>query len=104
MTHQTSSVLAAYTAAGIGVSDTVAASDYRYISVALPLQMGRDIMSKYYENPALFNDPDAFAQYFPRTVCTFKLRLGTSVENHRHSLGDVLPQMATARKLRRRIG
>jgi hypothetical protein len=56
---------AAYTAAGIGVSDTVAASDYRYISVAMPLQMGRDIMSKYYENPALFNDPDAFAQYFP---------------------------------------
>jgi len=54
-----------FTAAGIGVNDTVAAGAYRYAYVPLPLSFGREIYNKFVDNPQLFNDPDAFADWFP---------------------------------------
>ncbi len=54
-----------FTAAGIGVNDTVAAGAYRYAYVSLPLSFGRKLYNKFVENPQLFNNPDAFADWFP---------------------------------------
>lgn len=54
-----------FTAVGISVNDTVAASNYRYAYATLPREFGVKIFNKYKEDPLLFNDPDAFAQYFP---------------------------------------
>lgn len=54
-----------YTASALGQPDSVANLSYRLISVALPLQMGRDFFSRYKSNPETFNSPEAFAQWFP---------------------------------------
>jgi hypothetical protein len=56
---------AAYTAAGIGVSDTMAGNSYRYVYVNMPLQTGKNIFNKYIADPQLFNSPELFAEYFP---------------------------------------
>ncbi len=54
-----------FTAVGISVNDTVAASEYRYAYATLPRQFAVDIFNKYKEDPLLFNDPNAFGDYFP---------------------------------------
>ncbi len=54
-----------FTAVGVSVNDTVAASAYRFAYAALPRQFGIDLFNKYKADPELFNDPNAFAQYFP---------------------------------------
>lgn len=54
-----------FTATGVGVNDTVAASSYRYAYVTLPLEFGRKLYDKFIESPQLFNDPEAFADWFP---------------------------------------
>lgn len=54
-----------FTAVGISVNDTIAASQYRYAYATLPLEFGVEIFNKYKEDPLLFNDPDAFNEYFP---------------------------------------
>lgn len=54
-----------FTAAGIGVNDTVAAGAFRYAYVSLPLSFGRKLYDKFVDNPQLFNNPDAFADWFP---------------------------------------
>lgn len=54
-----------FTAVGISVNDTVAASAYRYAYATLPRDFGVTIFNKYKEDPLLFNDPYAFSEYFP---------------------------------------
>lgn len=54
-----------FTAVGISVNDTVAANAYRYAYATLPREFGVQIFNKYVENPLLFNDPNAFNEYFP---------------------------------------
>lgn len=56
---------AVFTAAGVGVSDTVAASSYRFAYIPLPLSFGKQIYNKFLSDPQLFNDPDLFATWFP---------------------------------------
>lgn len=54
-----------FTAAGIGVNDTVAAGSYRYAYITLPLQFGRELYQHYLDDPLTFNDPQKFAEWFP---------------------------------------
>lgn len=54
-----------FTAVGVGVNDTVAASPYRYAYVTLPLTFGRELYSKFLSDPLLFNSPEEFSQWFP---------------------------------------
>lgn len=54
-----------FTAVGISVNDTVAAHPYRYAYANLPREFGVEIFNKFKANPLLFNDPEAFADYFP---------------------------------------
>ncbi|MBP3535366.1 MAG: DUF4270 domain-containing protein [Muribaculaceae bacterium] len=54
-----------FTAAGISVSDTVAGSSYRYAYAKLPRQFGVELFKKFKQDSQLFNNPEAFADYFP---------------------------------------
>lgn len=54
-----------FTAVGIGVNDTVASHPYRYAYASLPREFGVELFNKFMADPQLFNDPEAFAQYFP---------------------------------------
>lgn len=54
-----------FTAAGVSISDTVAGASYRYAYATLPRQFGIELFRKFKQDPLLFNDPYAFAQYFP---------------------------------------
>lgn len=54
-----------FTAAGISINDTVAGASYRYAYATLPRQLGIDLFNKFKQDPLLFNDPAAFADYFP---------------------------------------
>lgn len=51
---------AVYSMSAIGQSDTVAASPYRFITVKMPRSLGLELFHAYKDNPANFNDPDAF--------------------------------------------
>ena len=49
-----------YSASAIGQSDTVAASDYRYIQVGMPLSLAHDIFNAYEDNSQNFSNPETF--------------------------------------------
>lgn len=51
---------AIYSASAVGQSDTIAASDYRYIEVGMPKALAKEIFNAYKENPANFASPEAF--------------------------------------------
>ncbi|MDE6497912.1 MAG: DUF4270 domain-containing protein [Muribaculaceae bacterium] len=51
---------AIYSASAIGQSDTVAASDYRYIQVGMPIALARDIFNAYKAHPEYFSNPESF--------------------------------------------
>ena len=54
-----------YSANALGLSDSISKLSYRTIYVDLPLSLGRELFNKYKENPALYSNPNLFAQYFP---------------------------------------
>lgn len=54
-----------YAANALGETDSVADLSYRYIHVNLPVSLGRELFTKYKENPASFSTPSQFAQIFP---------------------------------------
>lgn len=56
---------ASFTAVGLSVNDTVAANPYRFAYVPMPDQLMDGILAKYKSDPALFNDPYAFQDFFP---------------------------------------
>lgn len=55
----------AFTAVGISVNDTVAANPYRFAYVDMPDELMSSILDKYKTEPALFNDPYSFQDFFP---------------------------------------
>lgn len=54
-----------YAANVLGETDSVASLNYRYVHVDLPVSLGRELFTKYKENPASFSTPSQFAQIFP---------------------------------------
>lgn len=56
---------ASFTAVGVSVNDTVAANPYRFAYVPMPDALMDGILAKYKSDPALFNDPYAFQDFFP---------------------------------------
>lgn len=54
-----------FTAVGVSINDTVAANPYRFAYATLPLEFGLELFKKFKQDPELFNDPNAFAEYFP---------------------------------------
>ncbi len=54
-----------YAANALGETDSIADLNYRYIHVNLPVSLGRELFTKYKENPASFSTPSQFAQIFP---------------------------------------
>lgn len=54
-----------YSTAAIGVSDSLAALDYRSVYVNLPKSLGQELYNKYLSDPSIFSEPSAFAQFFP---------------------------------------
>ncbi|MCM1476898.1 MAG: DUF4270 domain-containing protein [Bacteroides sp.] len=47
------------------VSDSVAGTYYKNVSVKLPLEFGRKVYNEYINNPSAFATPEAFARFFP---------------------------------------
>lgn len=57
---------AVYAPSGIGMADdSLMNASVRIVEVKLPLEFGQTFLQKYIDDPALFNDPSAFAQWFP---------------------------------------
>lgn len=56
---------ASFTAVGLSVNDTVAANPYRFAYVPMPDALMDGILAKYKSDPALFNDPYSFQDFFP---------------------------------------
>lgn len=54
-----------FTAVGLSVNDTVAANPYRFAYVDMPDALMNKIIDKYKSEPALFNDPYSFQDFFP---------------------------------------
>lgn len=54
-----------FTAVGLSVNDTVAANPYRFAYVSMPDRLMNEILAKYKADPALFNDPYSFQDFFP---------------------------------------
>lgn len=54
-----------FTAVGISANDTVAANPYRFAYVPMPNVLMYEILDKYKSDPALFNDPYSFQDFFP---------------------------------------
>ncbi|MDE7126158.1 MAG: DUF4270 domain-containing protein, partial [Muribaculaceae bacterium] len=54
-----------YNVAAIGVSDSLAALDYRVINIEMPLSLGEKLFNEYKSNPSTFATPTAFAKFFP---------------------------------------
>ncbi len=54
-----------YSATALGQSDSIFGLSTRQITVMLPRQFGVDLYTEYVNNPATFNTPSAFAQWFP---------------------------------------
>lgn len=55
----------AFTAVGLSINDTVAANPYRFAYVDMPDALMHKIIDKYKSDPALFNDPYSFQDFFP---------------------------------------
>lgn len=54
-----------YDASNLELSDSLKGLDHRDIYVDLPLELGTELFSLYQKNPAIYNDPQAFAKEFP---------------------------------------
>lgn len=54
-----------YSTTALGVSDSLAALEYRSVYVDLPKSLGQELYSKYLSDPLTFSEPSAFAQFFP---------------------------------------
>lgn len=54
-----------YAANALGESDSIAELGYRYVYVNLPVALGRELFTKYKENPASYSTPSQFADIFP---------------------------------------
>ena len=59
-----------YSATGLSQPDSIMLQSYREIVVKLPLELGKKFFTEYKTNPALFNDPVAFAKFFPGVYVT----------------------------------
>ena len=53
---------------------------YREIDVKLPLELGREFFQKYKTNPELYQNPEAFANYFPGIYATTSFGRGRVVQ------------------------
>lgn len=54
-----------FTAVGLSINDTVAANPYRFAYVDMPDALMDKLISKFKSDPALFNDPYSFQDFFP---------------------------------------
>lgn len=54
-----------YNVSAISETDSVKRLKYRSIYVDMPIELGRQLYSKYRETPELFSSPTAFAEFFP---------------------------------------
>ncbi len=61
---------AIYTATAIGAGDSVRNLAMRSIEVRLPRKLGVDIYNEYKRDPATFQNPQAFARFFPGLYIT----------------------------------
>lgn len=56
---------AIYATSNLELSDSLKNLDHRDIYVNLPLELGVELYDLYQTNPEVYNNPQAFAQYFP---------------------------------------
>lgn len=56
---------AMYNVAGIGISDSITALNYRVIDVEMPKSLGEKLIDEYKKNPKTFATPGEFAKFFP---------------------------------------
>lgn len=56
---------AIYTATRENLTDSLKKLNYNLVRVKLPVEMGRRLFNKFVEDPAVFSDPEKFAQFFP---------------------------------------
>lgn len=56
---------ASYSANALEKGDTVNSYSYRTVYVKMPLSLATDMFNKFKEDPSVFNNPTAFANYFP---------------------------------------
>lgn len=56
---------AVYTASAVGQNDSIRKLGYRTIEVNLPIDFARSIYDEYVNSPASFQNPGAFAEFFP---------------------------------------
>lgn len=98
---------AMYNVAAIGVSDSIASLDYRYVDVEMPVELGEKFLDEYKTNPSTFGTPSAFAKFFPglyientfgsgrmisidQTVMTMHYRQDTTYTNTAGELRDTV--------------
>lgn len=67
---------AIYTASALGMSDSIAALNYRSVEVMLPLELGKRFYRQYKTNPATFSTPMDFAAWFPGLYITNSYGVG----------------------------
>lgn len=48
-----------------GENDTVKAYESRYVYVKMPVEIGKNIFTKYKEDPEVFSNPESFTKFFP---------------------------------------
>lgn len=65
-----------YTASALGLSDSIAALNYRSVEVMLPLELGKKFYRQYKTNPATFSTPMDFAAWFPGLYITNSYGVG----------------------------
>ncbi|MBP5560260.1 MAG: DUF4270 family protein [Muribaculaceae bacterium] len=61
---------ATYSANALQQSDSVQSLGYRCVVIPLPVELARSMFEEYHNNPATFNSPTAFAQFFPGIYLT----------------------------------
>ena len=59
-----------YTANALGLNDSIKKLSYRSIYIDLPLSLGKEFFNKFKENPTIYSNPIAFAEFFPGIYIT----------------------------------
>lgn len=54
-----------YTCSALGMADSLAEYNYRFVYCKLPLQLGKDLFNAYRDNPDIYQEPSSFANIFP---------------------------------------
>lgn len=54
-----------YTCSALGMADSLAEYNYRFVYCKLPLQLGKDLFNAYRDNPDIYQEPSSFANLFP---------------------------------------